>query len=50
MGGVVHGDEGSGPVRCEEWSCQMRGVVQADKMSGPGKLAGVVLLKEKVYV
>ena len=44
MRGVVLVDEGSGPVRCEEWSgrweewsWQMRGVVRADEGSGPGR-------------
>ena len=44
MRGVVLGDEGSGPVRCEEWSgrweewsWKMRGVVLADERSGPGR-------------
>ena len=44
MRGVVLGDEGSGPVRCEEWSgrweewsWQMRGVVLADGRRGPGR-------------
>ena len=43
MRGVVLTDWRSGPVRCEEWpgrweewSWQMRGVVQADEGSGPG--------------
>ena len=41
-------DERSGPGRREEWSWQMRGVV-LENLSVVLKLAGVVLLKEKVY-
>ena len=37
MRGVILADERSGPVRCEEWSYQMKEVVLVDGRSGPGR-------------